>query len=119
MSLKRREFSREFKHGVIREVDASKALAQVARKYQLDSSLICKWRKLYQRHKDEAFAGRGHAYSDDARIAEIECLIGQPTIENDLVCVSRATRRLSKLCVLRSSGAARRRPAPGVPRERG
>jgi transposase-like protein len=59
MGLKRREFTREFKLSVIREMDAGKSLAQVARKYQLDPSLTCKWRKLYQRHKDEAFAGRG------------------------------------------------------------
>jgi transposase len=85
MGLKRREFTREFKLSVIREVDAGKSLAQVARKYQLDPSLICKWRKLYQRHKDEAFAGRGRAYGDDARIAELESLIGRLTIENDLL----------------------------------
>jgi len=39
MSLKRREFTREFKLSVISEVDAGKSLAQVARKYQLDPSL--------------------------------------------------------------------------------
>jgi transposase len=69
-------------------------LAQVARKYQLDPSLICKWRKLYQRHKDEAFAGRGRSYSDDARIAELERLIWRLTIENDLL--KKALQRLEQ-----------------------
>jgi transposase len=94
MSLKRRESTREFKLGVIREIDAGKSSAQVARKYQLDPSLICKWRKLYQRHKDEAFAGRGRTYSEEARIAELKRLIGRLTIENDLL--KKALRRLEQ-----------------------
>lgn len=94
MGLKHREFTRDFKLRVIREVDLGKTLAQVARKYQLDPSQICKWRKLYRRHKDKAFAGKGHAYSDDARVAELERLIGRLTIENDLL--KKALQRLEQ-----------------------
>ena len=94
MGLKRREFTREFKLRIIREVDSGKSLAQVARKYQIGPSLICRWRKLYERHKDKAFAGNGRAYSDDARIAELERLIGRLTIENDLL--KKALQRLEQ-----------------------
>jgi transposase len=94
MGLKRQEFTREFKLGVIREIGAGKSLAQVARKYQLDPSRICKSRKLYQRHKNEAFAGKGRAYSEEARIAELERLIGRLTIENDLL--KKALQRLEQ-----------------------
>ena len=94
MGLKHREFTREFKLRVIREVESGKSLSQVARQYQLHPSQIIKWRKLYQRHKDKAFAGKGHAYSDDARVAELERLIGRLTIENDLL--KKALQRLEQ-----------------------
>lgn len=48
MTLKRRQFTKEFKLQVIREVEAGKSVAQAAREYQLHQNTIIKWRKLYQ-----------------------------------------------------------------------
>ena len=45
MSIKRRQFTREFKIQIIREVEAGKAIAQAAREHQLHPTLIGKWRK--------------------------------------------------------------------------
>ncbi len=36
MALKRRQFTREFKLQVVREVDAGKPMAQVARQHQIN-----------------------------------------------------------------------------------
>ena len=80
MSLKRRHFTREFKLQVIAEIEAGKPQAQVACQYQLNPNIIAKWRKLYKQHKDQAFAGRGKAYTDDARIAELERMVGRLTV---------------------------------------
>ena len=60
-ALKRRTFTREFKLQVIREVEAGKTQAQVARDYQLSDNTISKWRRELRKYKERAFAGRGHA----------------------------------------------------------
>lgn len=44
-SLKRREFTKEFKLQVVAEVDAGKPQAQVAREHQVTANTIAKWRK--------------------------------------------------------------------------
>jgi hypothetical protein len=53
-----------------------------------------KRREFTRKYKDEAFAGRWRAYSDDARIADLEGLIGWLTIENDLL--KKALQRLEQ-----------------------
>ncbi len=83
MALKRRIFTRDFKLQVIREVDAGKSMAQVSREHQLNPNTIAKWRKQLRQYQGRAFAGNGHLYTDDARVAELERLIGRLTVEND------------------------------------
>ena len=83
--IKRRTFSREFKLRVIREVESGKSQAQVAREYQLTDQTIAKWRRQHRRYQDRAFAGRGHAYSDEARVNELERMVGRLTMENDFL----------------------------------
>lgn len=82
MSRQRRQFTREYKIQVIREVEAGKALAQAAREHELHPNLIRKWQAHYAQYGPQAFAGNGNAYSNEAKIAELERLIGQLTIEN-------------------------------------
>ena len=43
--------------------------------------------------KDNAFAGRGKAYTDEARIAELERMVGRLAMENDLL--KKALQRLN------------------------
>jgi transposase len=84
-SVKRRIFTREFKVQVVREVEAGKSQAQAAREYQITENTISKWRKQHRKYNDRAFAGRGHAYTDEARVAELERMVGRLTMENDLL----------------------------------
>lgn len=85
MSLKRRQFTREFKLQVIREIEAGKSVAQAAREHQLHPNTILKWRKLHLQYAERAFSGNGQAYKDEARIAELERMVGQVTMENALL----------------------------------
>ena len=85
MPLKRRQFAREFKLQVIREVEAGKTVAQAAREHQLHPNTIIKWRKLHRQYAERAFAGNGQTYKDEARIAELERMVGQLTMENALL----------------------------------
>jgi len=92
-NLKRRDFPKEFKLKVLAELDGGMGLAQISRKYQIHPNTIRSWRKQARKYKDQAFAGRGKAYTDEARIAELERMIGRLTMENDLL--KKALQRLN------------------------
>jgi transposase len=85
VGLKRRQFTRELKLRVIREVEAGKSVAQVAREYTVHPTQIRKWQQLQRQYAERAFAGNGHAYQDEARMAELERMVGQLTRENALL----------------------------------
>jgi transposase len=57
--------------------------------------LISKWQKQHHQYGEQAFAGNGHIYKDEARIAELERMIGQLTMENALL--KKALLRLERL----------------------
>jgi transposase len=82
MTIKRRQFTKEFKLQVLHEIEAGLSIAQAARQHQLHPNLIRKWREQVARYAARAFAGNGHVYTDAAKVAELERLIGQLTVEN-------------------------------------
>ncbi len=86
MPLKtRRQFSREFKLQVIREIEAGKPVAQAAREHELLPTLIGRWQKQHAEYGQRSFAGAGHAYTESAKVAELERKVGQLTMEADLL----------------------------------
>ena len=85
MARIRRKFTREFKLQVLREIAAGKTAAQVSREHEVHPTMIGQWRKAHGKYGQEAFAGNGHTYKDEARIAALERKIGQMTMENDLL----------------------------------
>ena len=95
MTLERRQFTKEFKLQIIREVEAGKSVAQAAREHQLHPNTIIKWRKLHQQYAERAFTGNGQTYKDEARISELERMVGQMAIENALL--KKALARLETL----------------------
>ena len=48
-------------------------------------STIHKWREQLAKYKDKAFAGAGHAYTEEARINELERMVGRLALENDFL----------------------------------
>jgi transposase len=84
-NLKRRNFSKDFKLKILAELDSGLGLAQASRKYQVHPNTIRNWQKQARKYKDQAFAGRGKAYTEEARIAELERMVGRLTMENDLL----------------------------------
>jgi transposase len=85
LALKRRRFTREFKLQVVREIEARKLPAQAAREYQLHPTLILRWRQEHLRYAEQAFMGNDRLQKDGARIAELERMLGQLTMENALL----------------------------------
>ena len=88
----RRQFTREFKLRIIHEIEAGQSAAQAARQHQVSPKLIGRWQNEYAQYGERAFAGAGHAYTEDARLAELERKVGQLVMENDLL--KKALRRL-------------------------
>ncbi|MGA9768377.1 MAG: transposase [Blastocatellia bacterium] len=85
MALKRRRFTRDFKLQVLREIEAGKSIAQVAREHEIHPNLITRWRGLQTEYAQQAFAGNGNHYKQEARIADLERLVGRLTLENDFL----------------------------------
>jgi len=81
MASPRRVFSKDLKLSILQEIDAGATIAQVARAHEIHPETIRMWRRTERKFGDRAFAGNGNAYTDDARIAELERTIGQQAHE--------------------------------------
>lgn len=85
MAGARRTFTRELKLAILAEIEGGAPVAQVAREHGVHPGLIMRWKKDYRENPDKAFKGRGNPYRDQARLAELERLVGQLYAENDLL----------------------------------
>lgn len=85
MALKRRRFTRGFKLQVIREIEAGKPIAQAAREHEIHPNLITRWRSLQAEYAEQAFGGNGNPYKQEARIADLERMVGRLTMENEFL----------------------------------
>ena len=81
----RRRYDRDFKISVLAELESGKTLAQVAREYGIHPSLPCRWKTELSENPEKAFRGNGNKYKDQARIAELERLLGQAHAEIELL----------------------------------
>ena len=96
MALKRRRFNRDFKLQVLREIESGKTIAQAAREHDIHPNLITRWRSLRDQYSLQAFAGNGNTYKLEARIAELERMVGRLTMENDFLKKALALLEASK-----------------------
>ena len=79
----RRRYTRDFKIAVVREIETGKSLAQVSRENGIHPSLIVKWKTEYFENPEKAFSGNGKTYKEQARMAELERLVGRLYAENE------------------------------------
>jgi transposase-like protein len=94
MQMPRQQYSRELKIATMRELDAGKSMAHVAREYQLSPKRLEMWKGEWRAKGEQAFPGHGarpQAYLDAERIAQLERKIGQMTMEIDFL--KKALRR--------------------------
>ncbi len=95
--MSRRQFTKEMKLQVVQEFESGQSLAELSRRYEVHPNLIRKWGELYRENGDRAFAGHGHAYREEARIAALERKIGQQAMEIEfLKKLIEANRQLQK-----------------------
>ena len=81
----RRQFTREFKIQLLAQWQAGRTVAQLARENNISPVQIYQWEKQHKQYGDNAFAGNGHAYTDEARIADLERKVGQQALEIDFL----------------------------------
>ena len=70
---------------MLREIDAGATIAETARIHQVHPETIRLWRNTRRKYGEKSFVGNGRAYSDEARIAQLERTLGQMTLENALL----------------------------------
>lgn len=80
----KRQFTREFKLSVLRELE-TKSLAEVCRANNLNPSTVCGWKRAYAGNPKESFKGHGNVWKEDAKVAQYERLVGQLYAENALL----------------------------------
>jgi transposase len=81
----RRQYTRDFKIRVVREIESEKLLAQVSRENGIHPSLVVKWKQEYLANPENAFSGNGRVYKEQARMAELERLVGRLYAENEFL----------------------------------
>jgi len=90
MARKQRQFTAQFKfETVVETLRGEKPIAQVCRERQVTDSLVYKWRQEFLEKAPGSFESKQTAatvQNDQAeRIAELERLVGQLTMENALL----------------------------------
>jgi transposase len=85
MAISRRKFTAEFKLRAVRQVEAGASVAAVARRYEIHPTLLTKWRQQLRQDPERAFRTDKKGPDEEARIGELERMIGQLTMENALL----------------------------------
>jgi len=90
-----RRFSREFKMQIVDAILQGAAVSAVAKANELHPELVRKWVRDFRQYQKDAFAGRGRAYTENAKIGELERQLGQVAAEN--IALKKALRRIKEL----------------------
>jgi len=85
MTKARINYTKEFKLAILSQVESGIPVAQVARENGLHSALVFRWKKEFIDNPEKAFAGSGHPYKVQARVAELERTIGRLYAENEFL----------------------------------
>jgi transposase len=85
MGKTRKAYPREFKMSVVNQVIGGSQISQVARENGIHPTLLTRWKREYTHNPNKAFGGNGNAYKDQARLAELERLVGKLYAENDFL----------------------------------
>ena len=83
MSKTRRQFTPEFKlECVLDIISGRKRPVEICNEYQISDTLLSKWRQHFMENAANVFVGeQNHKNASNARIAELERLVGQLTLE--------------------------------------
>ena len=81
----RRSFTPQFKTRVVLEILTKlKSMAQVCREYDLKEQVVARWKAEFLERAPSRFATNQQRDDDQARIAELERLVGRLTMELEI-----------------------------------
>jgi transposase-like protein len=82
----RRTFTAEFKAKIVLEVlSGHKSSAEICRQYGSGAPLLSAWKATFLEHSAVAFQGDERCSQDQARIAELERLVGRQALEIEVL----------------------------------
>ena len=82
MSSKQRNYSSEFKAKVVLEiVSGQRSVGEASRAHKIHASVLNRWRNEFLKQAHQVFGGKGGGEESEARIAELERMIGRLTME--------------------------------------
>ncbi len=92
--VNRRQFTPEFKAQVVLELlSGAKSGAEACRERQINSVLLSRWKTEFLQNAARAFQSAEQTSQEQARIAELERLVGRLTLELDIA--KKASRMLT------------------------
>jgi len=91
MGLSRRKFTREVKVAAIQQLERGSSAAEVARAFEINPSLLHRWRKEFRHGPANVFPGAGKRRWEEPRLAQLERKVGQQALEIDFLkgCLQR------------------------------
>jgi len=98
MSGKRKQYTHEFKFKVVLEsLQRDTTIEEVCRKFGVSSSIVSRWRQAFQQRGPEVFVdqrdpknrARAQGYEPGESPDELKKLIGELTVQNELLKKSR------------------------------
>lgn len=90
----RRTFDREFKLGIIKELEV-KSPVEVSREHNIHPVLLTKWKKDFKENPEKAFSGKGNLWKTEAELENYKRMVAELYAENDFL--KKTTTKLQKL----------------------
>ena len=85
MAVSRRQYSAEFKAKVVLQLlTGEKRSAELCRTHKLNANLLNRWRKEFLEQAASIFEREAGSNEDEQRIAELERLVGQLTMQLEI-----------------------------------
>lgn len=80
--VRRRRFSAEFKARVVLElIGGAKSQAQLCKEHELNPNVVSRWKAEFLERTPELFRSNEHNDAQQARVAELERMVGRLTLE--------------------------------------
>ena len=91
MGLSRRQFTKEFKLAAVRRLEMGASIAEVARAFEVNPTVLHRWRREFRAGPGNVFPGTGQRRWEENQVAQLERKIGQQTLEIDFLkgCLQR------------------------------
>jgi transposase-like protein len=105
---KRRQFTAEFKARIVlEELTGIKNRAEICREHRLSPQVLARWREEFVERAPEIFATTRSRGDEQARIGELERMVGRLTMELDVAKESRRCFASDDILTSLSNGKGR------------